>query len=238
MKVPLKWLRDYVDLTLTEPQLVERLTLAGLEVAGVRVLGLSVPEGLRVKAEDRGPVWAPDKIMTAKITRVDPHPDADRLKLPTAEYGPGLVKQLVTGAPNISVGQSNLKVILALSGAELYDGHSEEKKLMTLKPTKIRGVPSDAMACSYRELGISDDHEGIILLEDDAPVGVPLADFMGDIILELDVLPNMARCLSMIGVAREVAALTGQTLRVPATAGPTSAEAAAGQVELAIEDPT
>src|SRR5437660_11400907 len=101
MKVPLKWLRDYVALTLSEGQLAERLTLAGLEVIGVRVLGLPVPDGLRVKAEDRGPVWARDKIMTARITKIDRHPDADRLKLPTVEYGPGLSKVLVTGAPNV-----------------------------------------------------------------------------------------------------------------------------------------
>src|SRR5438094_236000 len=128
MKVPLKWLRDYVDLTLTEPQLVERLTLAGLEVAGVRVLGLPIPEGLRVKAEDRGPVWARDKVMTAKVTRVDPHPDADRLKLPTVEYGPGLVKQLVTGAPNLSVGQSNPKL-------------SARYAAVLLKNVKVRPAP-------------------------------------------------------------------------------------------------
>src|SRR5439155_6515964 len=101
--------------------------------------------------------------------------------------------------------------------------------------TKIRGVPSDAMACSYRELGISDDHEGIILLEDDAPVGVPLADFMGDIILELDVLPNMARCLSMIGVAREVAALTGQQLKLPPHTMQAAGEPIEGQVRVQIE---
>src|SRR5215831_11391447 len=116
MKVPLKWLRDYVDITISDAQLVERLTLAGLEVIGVRVLGLPISEGLRVKTEDRGPVWATDKVFTANITRIDPHPDADRLKLPTVEYGPGKTKQLVTGAPNIQVGQSNLKIVLALSG--------------------------------------------------------------------------------------------------------------------------
>src|SRR5204862_1279068 len=103
----------------------------------------------------------------------------------------------------------------ALAGSVLYDGHSAEKVLKELKPAKVRGVPSDAMVCSFRELGISDEHEGIILLEDEAPVGTPLADFMGDIILEIDVLPNMARCLSMIGVAREAAALTGVSLQVP-----------------------
>ena len=237
MKVPLNWLREYVDLTLPEADLADRLTLAGLEVAGVRVLGLPIPAGLRVKPEDRGPVWARDKIVTAKITRVDSHPDADRLKLPTVEYGPGMTKQLVTGAPNVQIGQTDVKVVLALNGAELFDGHSDEKKLMTLKPTKIRGVPSDAMVCSFKELGISEEHEGIILLEDNAPVGVPLQDFMGDVILEIDVLPNMARCLSMIGVAREVAAFTGQKLRLPAHNVQTGTEDIAGQVRVEIENP-
>jgi phenylalanyl-tRNA synthetase beta chain len=236
MKVPLKWLRDYVALTIPEAQLTERLTLAGLEVAGVRVLGLPVPEGLRVKTEDQGPVWQRDKVVTAKVTRVDKHPDADKLKLPWVEYGPGLTKQLVTGAPNINIGDAGQKVVLALAGSVLYDGHAAEPVLKELKPTKIRGVPSDAMVCSYLELGISDEHEGVIILEDDAPVGVPLADFMGDIVIEIDVLPNMARCLSMIGVAREVAALTGQTLRLPAHTMQTTAESIDGQVKVEIEN--
>src|SRR5947209_10793169 len=201
MKVPLKWLRDYVDLTLTEPQLIERLTLAGLEVAGVRVLGLPVPDGVRVKAEDRGPVWDRDKIVVAEVLGVEKHPDADKLKLPTVTWGEGKVKQLVTGAPNINVGDQGQKVVLALVGSVLIDGHAAERKLSELKPTKIRGVPSDAMVCSLLELGISDEHEGIILLEQDAPVGTPLADFMGDLVIEVDVLPNMARCLAMIGIA-------------------------------------
>jgi phenylalanyl-tRNA synthetase beta chain len=237
MKVPLKWLRDYVDIELPEAQLVEKLTLAGLEVSGVQVIGLPIPAGLRVKPEDRGPVWATDKIVTAKITKIDKHPDADKLKLPTVEYGPGLVKQLVTGAPNVSVGESGQKVVLALSGSELFDGHSKEKKLATLKPTKIRGVPSDAMVCSFRELGIGEEHEGIILLEDDAPVGMPLAEFMGDVILEIDVLPNMARCLSMIGMARETAALTGRKLNLPQTKVEAEGEPIGSQVSIEIENP-
>jgi phenylalanyl-tRNA synthetase beta chain len=236
MKVPLNWLRDYVDINLPEAELVERLTLAGLEVAGVRVLGLPMPPGLRVKEEDRGPVWARDKIVTAKILKIDRHPDADRLKLPTVEYGSGLVKTLVTGAPNVKVGQSGQKIILALQGAELFDGHSEVKRLTTLKPIKMRGVPSDAMACSYLELGISEEHEGIVLLEGDAPVGVPLADFMGDVVIDIDVLPNMSRCLSMIGVAREVAAITSQKLKLPPRLMQTSGEPIDGQVHVEIED--
>src|SRR5205807_6322815 len=130
---------------------------------------------------------------------------------------------LVTGAPNINIGDRAVKVVLALSGSVLIDGHSEQRKLSELKPTKIRGVPSDAMVCSLLELGISDEHEGIILLEPDAPVGTPLADFMGDIVIEIDVLPNTARCLAMIGVAREVAAITGQKVKLPPLGMKTSA---------------
>jgi phenylalanyl-tRNA synthetase beta chain len=201
MKIPLNWLRDYVNISLPPAQLIERLTLAGLEVASVRVLGLPVPEGVRVKTEERGPVWDRDKIVIAEILGVERHPNADRLTLPTVTWGGGKVKQLVTGAPNVKAGDKGQKVVLALAGSILLDGHSEERVLKELKPAKVRGVASDAMVCSFRELGISDEHEGIILLEDEAPVGTPLADFMGDIVLEVDVLPNMARCLSMIGVA-------------------------------------
>jgi phenylalanyl-tRNA synthetase beta chain len=239
MKIPLSWLRDYVDITLPAGQLVERLTLAGLEVAQTHVIGLPVPDGVRVKAEERGPVWDRDKIFVAEVLSVEKHPNADKLKLPTVTWGPGTLKQLVTGAPNISVGDKGQKVVLALSGSVLIDGHAAERKLSELKPTKIRGLPSDAMVCSLLELGISenkDDHTGIILLEDDAPVGMPLADFMGDIVLEVDVLPNMARCLAMIGVAREVAAITGQKLKLPPAGMTVSDEAIDGQVFVQIED--
>jgi phenylalanyl-tRNA synthetase beta chain len=236
MKVPLSWLREYVDLPASVALLAERLTLAGLEVAGVRLLGLAKPEGLRVKQEDAGPMWPMDKIIVGKVLSVERHPNADRLTLATVDYGASTPKTVVTGAPNIKVGDSGQKVILGLAGATLFDGHAESKVLKELKPSKIRGVPSDAMVCSAYELGISDEHEGIIVLEDDAQVGTPLAELMGDIVLELDVTPNMARCLSMIGVAREVAALTEQTLRLPAHVVKAAGEPIEGKVTVAIED--
>ena len=237
MKVPLNWLSDYVALPTSTAQLAERLTLAGLEVSGVRVLGLPIPEGLKLKEDEIGPVWQRDKIIIGQILSVERHPDADRLTLPAIDYGTGQPKTVVTGAPNIKVGDSGQKVILALSGAILFDGHAEGRVLKELKPSKIRGVSSDAMVCSAFELGISEEHEGIILLEDDAPVGTPLADYMGDIVLELDVTPNMARCLSMIGVGREVAALSGQTLRLPPQALLETATSAEQRVVIQIEDP-
>jgi phenylalanyl-tRNA synthetase beta chain len=237
MKVPLGWLRDYVDINLPVAQLVERLTLAGLEVGSVRLIGLVPPEGLRVKSEDAGPVWAPDKVILGQIVSVDPHPNADRLTLPVVDIGGGKTKALVTGATNIKVGDRGQKVVVALSGSVLYDGHAEQPVLKELKPTKIRGVPSDAMVCSYKELGIADEHEGIILLDHDAPPpGTPAAEVLGDIVLELDVLPNMARCLSLVGVAREVAALTDRRLRPPPQVMHAGAEAIEGKVAVEIED--
>src|SRR4051794_28139734 len=106
MKVPLSWLREYVDVNMPIPELVQRLTLAGLEVASVRLIGLPAPEGLYVKPEDAGPIWARDKIVTGKVLAVEQHPNADRLKLCTIDYGAAQPKVVVTGAPNIAVGDS------------------------------------------------------------------------------------------------------------------------------------
>src|SRR5216683_2364713 len=116
MKVPLSWLRDYVDLTLPVPQLVERLTLAGLEVASVRSIGVPTPEGLRAKAEEAGPVWEKDKVIVARVLGVDKHPNADKLKLVTVDYGASESKVVVTGAPNVQIGDSGYKVIIGLMG--------------------------------------------------------------------------------------------------------------------------
>src|SRR5438132_898597 len=237
MKAPLGWLRDSVDLPPSVPQLVERLTLAGLEVAGVRCIGVPAPEGLHVKEEDAGPVWPPDKIMVGKVLSVERHPNADRLTLATVDYGAAQPRTVVTGAPNIKVGDSGQKVIFALSGSVLFDGHADQKVLRELKPSKIRGVPSDAMVCSAYELGISDEHEGIILLDDDVPVGTPLAGLMSDIVVQLDVTPNMARCLSMIGLAREVSAITGRPMHVPTQALQDYGKPNERAVRVAIEDP-
>ena len=182
------------------------------------MLGLPIPEGLRVKPEDRGPVWDRDKIVIAEVLSVERHPNADRLNLPTVDWGERESKpsRLVTGATNIKPGDKGQKVVLALSGSVLFDGHSAEEghegTQAVQDSRRSRPMPWSARCSNWAS---ADEHEGIILLEDDAPVGMPLADFMGDIILEIDVLPNMARCLSMIGVAREVAAITGQKLKYP-----------------------
>src|SRR5437588_4548463 len=139
MNIPLKWLADYVSLDLPVAELVRRLTMAGLEVSAFRSYGLPVPEGLRIKQEEPGPVWDPDRIVTARLLRVDAHPDADRLKLPTVEYGHGRTLQMVTGAPNIAVGDSGQKVVLGMSGSRYFDGHVSPKQIKELQPGTIRG---------------------------------------------------------------------------------------------------
>jgi phenylalanyl-tRNA synthetase beta chain len=207
MRVPLSWLKDYVDIPIPIPQLAERLTLAGLEVETVTTIGLPGAEL----------PWEPDKIVVGELRAVHPHPNADRLVLAEVEYGGPAPEVVVTGAPSLLArrGQTdlNLKVAFALEGAHLYDGHAPGFQVMKLKATNIRGVPSRAMVCSEKELGLSDEHEDIIYLPDDAPVGVPLADYLGDAILEFDIKGPFAHLYSVFGVAREVAALLDLPLR-------------------------
>lgn len=191
MKVSLNWLRDYVDITLPPKDLAHRLTMSGTEVKGT---------------EFTSQTW--DNIVVGEIIAVEPHPNADRLKLVTVDLGVEQSK-VVCGAPNVRVGD---KVPFARVGAQLIDGHTGE--LVQLKPAKIRGIVSEGMACSEKELGISDRHEGLMVLPPEAPLGIPLADYLGDAILDLDVTPNRPDCLSVIGIAREVSALTRQEMHL------------------------
>src|SRR4030042_1420246 len=192
MKVSLSWLKEYVDISTPLEELGERLSMAGLEVGKVEVLGDS---------------WS--NIVVAEVVDIKAHPNADRLKLVTVDLG----KQrptVVCGAPNVEIGN---KVAFAYVGAQLIDGHSGE--VMQLKPAKIRGVVSEGMICSEKELGISDSHEGIMILSSEAVIGTPLTEYLGDTILDLDITPNRPDCLSVIGIAREIAALTGSRLHIP-----------------------
>jgi phenylalanyl-tRNA synthetase beta chain len=211
MKVPISWLKDYVDINIPTEELANRLTLAGMEVEHIEYYG--------VPGSDL--VWDREKILIAQIVEVKPHPNADRLVLADVNYGGASLHQVVTGAPNIFhlKGQGPLangpKVVFAREGSVLYDGHQAGQVKMTLKPAKLRGVKSDSMVCSEKELGLSEEHEGIILLEESAPVGMAAADYLGDAVLDISVLPNIARAASIIGVAREAAALTGQPMKQP-----------------------
>lgn len=201
MKVPLSWLREFVDIELDLPDLAQRLTLAGLEVESVHLAGLALP-GAAPRLKVTGLSWDPETIVVGAVWEVMPHPNADRLVLCRLEDG----RQehiVLTGAPNLFPfkGQGRLatpiKVAYAREGAQLFDGHQPGWEVMTLRRTKIRGVDSYSMACSEKELGISEDHEGVILLDDDAPVGRPLAEYMGDAVFDIALTPNMARNASI-----------------------------------------
>jgi phenylalanyl-tRNA synthetase beta chain len=215
MKVPMSWLKDFVDITSPIEDLAKRLTLAGLEVASIEQIGL---EGADL-------VWDREKMVLGHILRVEQHPNADRLVLATVDIGTTEPETVVTGAPNLfefvgkgDISNLDLKSPFVMEGATVYDGHAKEPgKKMKLKGREIRGIMNRHMLCSEKEIGLSDDHEGIILAHDDASPGTPLVDLWGDIVLDLDLTPNLSRCLSIMGVAREVAALTGQKMRYPDT---------------------
>ncbi len=192
MRVPLKWLSDYVTLRLPPKDLAHRLTMAGLEVTSIERIGES---------------W--ENVFVGEVTDVSPHPNADRLRLATVTLGDEQ-HTVVCGAPNVAAGQ---KIAFATLGAQLSDGHTG--KPMKLKAVKIRGVESAGMVCSERELGLSEEHEGILVLSDDAPLGTLFADYYGETVFEIDMKPNRADGLSVLGVARDVAALTGEAVREP-----------------------
>ncbi|MCX6036501.1 MAG: phenylalanine--tRNA ligase subunit beta [Chloroflexi bacterium] len=218
MKAPLSWLRDFVDIDISIADLARLLTMAGMEVEELRIIGLPMPTPGSVDAHLSGLEWDREKIVVASISEVLPHPNADRLTL--CKLFDGQQEHLVlTGAPNlfefkgIAPLPKALKVAYAKEGAQIYDGHQEGLVLTKLKRATIRGVESTSMVCSEKELGISDEHEGIMFLDDDAPVGMPLADYLGDAVLDVKLLPSYARCASILGLAREIAAMTGKPLK-------------------------
>ncbi|MDY6835749.1 MAG: phenylalanine--tRNA ligase subunit beta [Chloroflexota bacterium] len=192
MKASAKWIQDYIGNLPSPREIAHKLTMAGIEVDSVSL---------------RGDGW--NDIIVAQVIDLQPHPDADRLTLATVDLGTEKLT-VVCGATNLTI---NDKVPFAHVGAVLMDGHTGE--MVKLKPVKIRGIPSRGMICSEKELGISDEHQGIMVLPVDAPIGMPLFDYIGDAVLELSVTPNRPDCLSIIGVAREIAALTEQNITLP-----------------------
>jgi phenylalanyl-tRNA synthetase beta chain len=194
MKLLLSWLREFVDVDLPPAELKRRLLDATAEVESFEVIGGN---------------WDRERIRVAEVVAVEPHPNADRLRLATVETGTGR-QQVVCGAPNLAVGQ---KVAFATEGAALIDGHTGKPSVLKLRP--IRGVESAGMVLSERELGLSDQHEGILVLDPALPVGQPLVDALGDVVFDITTWANRADLLSVLGLAREVAALTGAVLREP-----------------------
>ncbi|HWR97112.1 MAG TPA: phenylalanine--tRNA ligase subunit beta, partial [Candidatus Methanoperedens sp.] len=222
MRVPLSWLSEFVTLQVPLADLLERLPAAGIEVAEVECVGAD---------------WDREKILVGEITAVRQHPNADRLTLATVAYGGGRTIEVVTGAPNVTVGLAGVKVPLALSGARLVDAYAPEGGTIVLKPSKIRGVRSEGMVCSEKELGLSAEHEGILFLPEDAVPGTPLAELLGDTVLHVELTPNLAHCLSLAGLAREVAAMGCGELVARADALAEGGGDASAAVAVRIEDP-
>ena len=191
MQFPESWLRAFVNPDLDTDALSHRLTMAGLEVE---------------ETTTAAPPFS--GIVVAYIKEVGPHPDADKLRICQVDDGSGELLQIVCGAPNAAAG---IKVPLARVGAELPGG-------MKIGVAKMRGVKSSGMLCSARELGLSQDHAGLLELDADAPVGESLRTVLDldDTVFTLKMTPNRADCLSILGVAREVSALTGAVLNTPA----------------------
>ena len=188
MNVTLNWLKTYIDFDFSPNELADRLTMLGIEVESIKQLG----------AELEG-------VVVGSVTAIQPHPNADKLVLCQVDIGEAL--QIVCGAPNVREG---MLAPVATIGATLPIG-------LTIKQAKLRGEPSHGMLCSEKELGLSDDAAGLMELSADIPVGTSLSTALGldDVVFELEITPNRPDCLSLIGVAREIRAETGNALKLP-----------------------
>ncbi len=190
MNVTLNWLKTYIDFEFSPNELADRLTMLGIEVEAIKQLGTGL-EG----------------VVVGRVNAVGPHPNADKLVLCQVDVGEGEPLQIVCGAPNV---QEGMFAPVATIGATLPIG-------LTIKRAKLRGEVSHGMLCSEKELGISEDAAGLMELSTDIPVGTSLVAALGldDVMFELEITPNRPDCLSLIGVAREVRAETGNPLKLP-----------------------
>ncbi len=214
MKVPLSWLREWVDLTLPLDELVHRLNMSGTEVEDVIHVGTD---------------W--ERIYVAEVVELDRHPNADNLFVARLDVGPRGRATVVTGATNLSVGA---RVPLIEPGGRLPGGR-------TVEAATLRGIASEGMLCSGDELGVSLDRSGIYILgtngSGDGQVGQPLKDLLADTVLDLYVTPNRPDCMSVFGIAREVHALTGAPLRRVQTRRPSGSRPASDVIRVEVRDP-
>src|SRR6476469_1933296 len=220
MKITLNWLKQYVDFDWSPEELSERLTMLGIEVEGMQKLG----------GEFEG-------VVVAEVLTRDKHPNADKLSLCRVNDGKG-ERQIVCGAQNFKAGD---KVPLILPGSSLPPKAGEAP--FTIKVGKIRGVESHGMLCSPQELGLPDQVDGLLILKEDATVGQPFSEYLGrasgDVVFDLEITPNRPDLNSLIGIAREISAITGQPLRLPPVGLPTQAESkpVASFLAVKIEEP-
>jgi phenylalanyl-tRNA synthetase beta chain len=209
MKVSYNWLREMIDVPWAPKELAHRLIMVGLEVAEIIERGVGL-----------------EKIVVGHVQSKEKHPQADRLSVCMVDIGTGVV-QMVCGAPNVAVGQ---KVAVVLPGTTLPNG-------LEIKPAKLRGVESQGMICSEKELGLAENADGILVLPTETPTGRPLLEVLPlrDSILELELTPNRPDCFSHMGIAQEVRALTGLPLCLPLSVSvPVSA---AADFKIEIENP-
>ncbi|MCL4541151.1 MAG: phenylalanine--tRNA ligase subunit beta [Chloroflexi bacterium] len=209
MKVPLSWLKDFVPIVVPVEQLGQLLTSAGLEVESVTTIGEA---------------W--EGLVVGKILTLARHPRADRLQIAEVDVGDGSPRTIVCGAHNIAPGHT---VPVVLPGYAVAG--------MQIERRVVRGIESQGMLCSPKELGISDDHSGIYLLEEGPLPGTPLKDAVGDDVLDLYISPNRPDCLAVRGLAVEVAALTAQPAHLPRSAPQERGEPASMGVRVTIVDP-
>ncbi len=212
MRIPLSWLAEYVDLSGIAPtDVAARLTFSGTEVEGIETIGASCPG-----------------VVAADVRAIAKHPNADRLRLVRVFDGTAEM-EVVCGASNFEAGA---RVALARLGVTLPNG-------LTIAATKIRGVSSSAMLCAADELGVSDDHSGLLLLPPDTAPGTPLAEVLGlpETVLVVEVTPNRPDCLSLIGIARELAALCGRNVRRPELEFAAAGAPIGERVRVSVEDP-
>jgi len=211
MKVSYNWLKDFVDLDVSPEEVAYKLTLSGSEVENIEILGSDL-----------------DRVVVGEIKKIEKHPQAEKLSICQVDIGTE-IKQIVCGAPNIRIKQ---KVPTALIGATLPGGLKIEK-------ANLRGVDSYGMICSEKELGLGDDSEGIMVLDSDLKVGQKIIEALdlNDCIFDIDLTPNRADCLSILGIAREVAALFDKKLGKPEIRLTESGEKASSFIKVTIDDP-
>jgi phenylalanyl-tRNA synthetase beta chain len=216
MRVPLSWLRQYCDPQLSASEIADRLDLTGTEVGRVERIGVGDPGGFVV----------------GRVELVAPHPNADRLSVCVVDDGSGSPRTIVCGAPNVAAGQT---VAVALPGAVMPNGEP-------LAEATLRGITSSGMILAEDEVGIGEDHAGIMVLGDGAQPGAPLAEHLpiADEVLDLEIAPNRPDCLAVYGIAREVHAATGAQLAEDPTAGdadPSGTDSAEDHASVEIADP-
>jgi len=211
VKVTWNWLNELIELGMSVADVVERLTMAGLEVESVEAIGVELAS-----------------VRCAEVVRVDPHPKADRLRVCDVRVGSDEIVKVVCGAPNVAAGR---RVAYASPGTVLPGG-------MRIETTEIRGVSSGGMLCSEAELGLGPDASGILILSDDAPLGESVGRILGaeDTVLEISITPNRGDCLAVLGLAREIAALTGRRLLRQRVSAPDTDGSTAELVAISIED--